>query len=671
MRVAAQLDLDAGHGRRGEVGGHHRRRAPVERERGREHARRSGSAAAPRAVPPLPLASARPRTGARARGPSRRGRCAGPACVPPGPRRHSSPWREHTIPAWRSPHPDRVSAGRPVARHGGGGSGATRGNKTRARDVWHRRESHRSRRGTTQAHRPRGGACRFAHAPRRPRRRSARRCSSRATPGSARPRSGARRSPTRRRAATACCAAWPSRPRRGCRSSASPTWPAPIADDFLDALPAPQREALEVALVRRAGSGRPPDPTAVGVGLRSLLVRAAEAGPLVLALDDVQWLDAATARALAFAVRRLDGLPVGVLATVRTPLAEADPLGLERALGAGRLQRERLGPLGIERAARPDRVAARPRVPAPDAAEARPGVRRQPAVRARDRPRARPRAGARGRRAAAGPREPARARRRAASPTSTRRRAARCSSPPRSRTRPSSSSSRRPPPPGWSRRRRAGCSASRATGSCSPTRCTRRRSTRAAASGRRRALHAQLAELVAESEERVRHRALAAAAARRAGRARRSRTPPRRPAARGAWETAGELLEQARALTPAARPYAARARGVRAAEHHIHAGDRPRARALLEAILDRRAARPDAQRRAAAAGRDPLQRGRLRRRARRCSRRRSSTPTTRRWRSRSSSTSATSAATATATSPAPTRPPTARSPTPPAPATAR
>ena len=108
-----------------------------------------------------------------------------------------------------------------------------------------------------------------------------------------------------------------------------------IADEHLDALPAPQREALEVALVRRAGSDRPPDPTAVGVGLRALLVRAAEAGPLVVALDDVQWLDAATARALAFAVRRLEGLRIGVLATVRTPLTTPDPLGLQRAFGPG------------------------------------------------------------------------------------------------------------------------------------------------------------------------------------------------------------------------------------------------------------------------------------------------------------------------------------------------
>ena len=39
VRIAAQLDLDAGHRRRGEVGGHHRRRAPVEGERRGEHAR--------------------------------------------------------------------------------------------------------------------------------------------------------------------------------------------------------------------------------------------------------------------------------------------------------------------------------------------------------------------------------------------------------------------------------------------------------------------------------------------------------------------------------------------------------------------------------------------------------------------------------------------------------
>jgi predicted ATPase len=115
------------------------------------------------------------------------------------------------------------------------------------------------------------------------------------------------------------------------------------------ALPRPQREALEVALVRRSARLRPraPDPKAVGVGLRSMLVEAARSGPVIVALDDMQWLDAATAGALAFAARRLEGHAVGILATVRVPLTSPDPLGLDRAFGTGRLIRTRLGPLSI------------------------------------------------------------------------------------------------------------------------------------------------------------------------------------------------------------------------------------------------------------------------------------------------------------------------------------
>ena len=107
----------------------------------------------------------------------------------------------------------------------------------------------------------------------------------------------------------------------------------------------------------------------------------------------------------------------------------------------------------------------------------------------------------------------------------------------------------------------------------------------AAASGRRRALHRCLADHVTDPEERVRHLALGAEQAdERVARGLEDAAAAAR--ARGAWETAGELLEQARALTPYKLAGAARVRGIRAAEHHIHAGDRPRARALLEAILE-------------------------------------------------------------------------------------
>src|SRR5215218_10418839 len=121
-----------------------------------------------------------------------------------------------------------------------------------------------------------------------------------------------------------------------------------ISDEDLAAVRSPQREALEVALVRRKRAAEPPDPAAVAIGFRSLLMRIAETAPVVVAVDDVQWLDAATARALAFVVRRLEGQRVGILATARAPLAGPEPLGLERGLGPERLARVRLGPLGVD-----------------------------------------------------------------------------------------------------------------------------------------------------------------------------------------------------------------------------------------------------------------------------------------------------------------------------------
>ena len=357
-----------------------------------------------------------------------------------------------------------------------------------------------------------------------------------------------------------------------------------LADELLDELPAPQREALEIALLRRAHSGRPPDPTAVGVGLRSLLVRAAEAGPVVVAVDDVQWLDAATARALAFAVRRLDGHRVGVLVTLRAPSATPDPLGLERGLGAERVRHVRVGPLDLEplRALIESRLGYEHRRPAllriAQASAGNPlfaleiarALGPAPALEA-GKPLPVPeslRELVAGRVAGLEPEARHALLVAAALSHPTVELVERASSP-------------------------AGLVAAEESGLLGvegdrlvfahPLYASAVYA--AAASGRRRALHGCLAELVACDEERARHRALAAD---RPDEGVASALEDAAAAARahGAWETAGELLEQARALTPEARPYAARSRGVRAAEHHIHAGDRPRARALLETILE-------------------------------------------------------------------------------------
>jgi hypothetical protein len=89
----------------------------------------------------------------------------------------------------------------------------------------------------------------------------------------------------------------------------------PVGDEVLAGLPMPQRDALAAATLRgdRAGSA---EPRAVATALRTLLDRLGEDGPVVLALDDVQWLDPASREALEFAVHRCR---VGLLVAVRDP----------------------------------------------------------------------------------------------------------------------------------------------------------------------------------------------------------------------------------------------------------------------------------------------------------------------------------------------------------------
>jgi len=121
-----------------------------------------------------------------------------------------------------------------------------------------------------------------------------------------------------------------------------------VPGDALGTLPAPQRRALEVALLRTEPGDGELDPRAVGTGLTALLARMAGDGPLVLALDDAQWLDPASARVLAFALRRLDSdLPVAVLAAVRVEgpgRRGGEFAAVESALTGTRLD---VGPLSV------------------------------------------------------------------------------------------------------------------------------------------------------------------------------------------------------------------------------------------------------------------------------------------------------------------------------------
>lgn len=79
----------------------------------------------------------------------------------------------------------------------------------------------------------------------------------------------------------------------------------------------PQRRALEVALLLREADGAAVDQRAVALGVTAVLSALAEREPVFVAIDDVQWVDAASTAALGFALRRLAGDRLRVLATAR------------------------------------------------------------------------------------------------------------------------------------------------------------------------------------------------------------------------------------------------------------------------------------------------------------------------------------------------------------------
>ncbi len=116
---------------------------------------------------------------------------------------------------------------------------------------------------------------------------------------------------------------------------------AEVADDLAQ----PQRDALAVALGLEAPRETSPDPIALPRAAAACLRALARRAPVVLCVDDIQWLDASSRRVLAFAVKRLGDAPVAVLVTQRGE--GRDPLDLSQALGEGVFDEIRLGPLSV------------------------------------------------------------------------------------------------------------------------------------------------------------------------------------------------------------------------------------------------------------------------------------------------------------------------------------
>ena len=121
----------------------------------------------------------------------------------------------------------------------------------------------------------------------------------------------------------------------------------PVFPEVASELAPLRRRALEVALLLAEPGKEAPDPRAIGLALLDVLRMLAEREPVVLALDDLQWLDPSSAGTLQMVLRRLHDERIAVLATVRTAPDATVPAELDRAFAAERLVRLPLGPLSV------------------------------------------------------------------------------------------------------------------------------------------------------------------------------------------------------------------------------------------------------------------------------------------------------------------------------------
>ena len=353
----------------------------------------------------------------------------------------------------------------------------------------------------------------------------------------------------------------------------------PVADGALESLPGPQRRAIEVALLRAEPDSGPLDPRTLATGVRSLAAGLSSERPLLIAVDDVQWLDRTSSLVLEFALRRLDGRPLGVLFAHRLP--EPARLRPDAFVPPESFTRLTIGPLSLgalhrmlkERAGRSlsrsllvrvheaaggnpfyaleiaHELLASEQLPTVGAALPVPADLRELVSR-------------RLRRLPADTREALLAAAALSNPTTA-----------------------IVPEDAIAAAEEEDIVRIDEQGRIAFQHPLYASAVYGAASrARRRELHGRLAARVEDPEQRARHLALATAAPDEDV-ARRIEEAGALARSRGTWGSAAELLEQARRLTPPGGLDDANRRGIAAARLHVQAGDRSRARTLLEEIV--------------------------------------------------------------------------------------
>jgi DNA-binding CsgD family transcriptional regulator len=119
----------------------------------------------------------------------------------------------------------------------------------------------------------------------------------------------------------------------------------PVHRDALDALEGRQRRALAAALLTDDADDADDDvdARALGVAFLRVLQRLADEAPVVVAIDDLQWVDQASLAPLAFAARRLGESAIVVLATERTQPQRRPSFDL----GESAVEIVEIGPLSV------------------------------------------------------------------------------------------------------------------------------------------------------------------------------------------------------------------------------------------------------------------------------------------------------------------------------------
>ena len=149
-----------------------------------------------------------------------------------------------------------------------------------------------------------------------------------------------------------------------------------LSDLFAEGLPAAadeltehERVALATALGLKPAGRKQLDPIVLPRAFLGLLRVLARDAPVLVAIDDVQWLDSSSAGLVAFAARRLGEEPIGLLVTRRADAR--DPLELDRAFQESRLEELHPAPLSLGALARLVRLRFDLHIPRPTLARVR------------------------------------------------------------------------------------------------------------------------------------------------------------------------------------------------------------------------------------------------------------------------------------------------------------